>query len=213
VGNHPGLPGHAGNGPLQGAAKDQLEFRDGGLSLKGDPSRGEKYEALLSRHGRSHVEARADSKPGDESRRYSMFSYGAQFCEVGVDCDLGEVRIRRFVGVFDGGRILSPKTARSQFLGAITMGLGMALMEQTHVDKRNGRVVNANLADYLAPVCADVPAIEVYWLDKPDPQAPLGAHGIGEVGITGVASAVANAVFHATGKRVRDLPITLDKLL
>src|SRR5207244_2986614 len=137
----------------------------------------------------------------------------AQFCEVRVDPDLGEVRLSRFVGVFDSGRIMNPKTARSQFLGGITMGLGMALMEETHVDGRNGRVVNASLAEYLVPVHLDVPAIEVYWLDKPDPQAPLGAHGIGEIGITGVAAAVANAVFHATGRRVRDLPITLDKML
>jgi xanthine dehydrogenase YagR molybdenum-binding subunit len=204
---------HAGNGPLHDIAKDRVEFRDGGLFCKDDPSRGETYEALLARHGRHGVEGRADSKPGKESQKYAMFSYGAQFCEVGVDRDLGEVRIRHFVGVFDSGRILSPKTARSQFLGGITMGLGMALMEQTQVDTRNGRVVNANLADYLVPVCADVPAIEVYWLDKPDPQAPLGAHGIGEIGITGVAAAVAHAVFHATGKRVRSLPITLEKLL
>ena len=89
----------------------------------------------------------------------------------------------------------------------------MALMEATHIDERNGRVVNSNLADYLLPVNADVQAVEVYWLDKPDPQAPLGAHGIGEIGITGVAAAVANAMFHATGRRVRDLPITLEKLI
>src|SRR5206468_3498783 len=109
--------------------------------------------------------------------------------------------------------IISPKTARSQFIGGITMGLGMALMEATRIDKRNGRVVNGNLADYLLPVNADVPAIDVYWLDKPDPRAPLGAHGIGEIGVTGVAAAVANAIFNATGRRVRDLPITLEKLL
>jgi xanthine dehydrogenase YagR molybdenum-binding subunit len=202
-----------GDGPLRGAKAEDVEFRDGGLFLKGDPRRGETYQALLARHGRNEVEARADTRPGDEMQKYAMFSYGAQFCEVRVDPDLGEVRVSRFIGVFDSGRILNPKTARSQFLGGITMGLGMALMEETHVDGRNGRVVNASLAEYLVPVHLDVPAIEAYWLDKPDPQAPLGAHGIGEIGITGVAAVVANAVFHATGKRIRDLPITPEKLL
>jgi xanthine dehydrogenase YagR molybdenum-binding subunit len=108
---------------------------------------------------------------------------------------------------------LSAETAGSQFRGGITMGLGLALMEETQLDGRNGRIMNANLADYHVPTHMDVPAIEVMWTDIPDPHTPMGAHGIGEIGITGVGAAVANAIFNATGTRVRDLPITLDKLL
>jgi xanthine dehydrogenase YagR molybdenum-binding subunit len=125
----------------------------------------------------------------------------------------GEVRISRFLGSFDTGRILNPKTAVSQFRGGIIMGIGMALTEETMFDDRTGRIVNASLAEYHVPVQADVPDIEILYTDLPDPKTPLGAHGIGEIGITGVAAAVANAVFHATGKRVTSLPITLDKLL
>jgi len=203
----------SGDGPLREVPDAEMELRDSGVYLKADSQHGEAYAALLARHRRECVEARADTQAGDEMKNFSMVSTGAQFCEVRVDPDLGEVRVSRFLGVFDGGRILSPKTARSQFLGGIVMGLGMALMEETVVDARNGRVVNPGLAEYLVPVHADVPAIEVHWLDKPDPQAPLGARGIGEIGITGVAAAVANAVYHATGRRIRDLPITPEKLL
>jgi xanthine dehydrogenase YagR molybdenum-binding subunit len=117
------------------------------------------------------------------------------------------------VGAFDTGRILNPKTAVSQFRGGIIMGLGMALTEETIFDNRTGRIMNATLADYHLPVQADVPRIDIVYTDVADPHTPLGAHGIGEIGITGVAAAVANAVFHATGKRVTSLPITLDKLL
>ena len=123
------------------------------------------------------------------------------------------VRVSRFLGSVDCGRILNPKTAASQFRGGIIMGLGMALMEETHFDERKGRVMNPSLADYHVPVHKDVPEIDVMWLDIADPHAPMGARGIGEIGITGVGAAVANAVFNATGKRVRDLPVTLDKLL
>ena len=142
-----------------------------------------------------------------------MNSYGAQFCEVRVDEDSGEVRVSRWVAAFDCGRILNPKAARSQFRGGIIMGIGMALMEETQRDARNARIMNPSLAEYHVPVHLDVPEIDVIWTDIPDPHTPMGAHGIGEIGITGVAAAVANAVWHATGKRVRDLPITLDKLL
>ena len=142
-----------------------------------------------------------------------MNSYGGQFCEVRVNEDSGEVRVSRWVAAFDGGRILNPKTAISQFRGGIIMGIGMALMEETQRDARTARIMNPSLAEYHVPVNADVPEIETYFLDIPDPQTPMGAHGIGEIGITGAAAAVANAVFHATGKRIRELPITLDKLL
>jgi xanthine dehydrogenase YagR molybdenum-binding subunit len=121
--------------------------------------------------------------------------------------------VSRCLGSFDCGRILNPKTAASQFRGGIIMGIGMALSEETVFDERRGRIVTRSLAEYHVPVNLDVPDIEVIFTDIPDERAPLGARGVGEIGITGVAAAIANAVFHATGKRVRDLPITLDKLL
>ena len=145
--------------------------------------------------------------------KYSMHSYAAQFCEAAVHEQTGEVRIRRWVGSFDTGRILNPKTAVSQFRGGIIMGIGMALTEETMFDDRTGRIMNASLAEYHVPVQADVPFIDVVYTDVADPHTPLGAHGIGEIGITGVAAAIANAVYHATGRRITDLPITLDKLL
>jgi xanthine dehydrogenase YagR molybdenum-binding subunit len=117
------------------------------------------------------------------------------------------------VGAFDTGRILNPKTAVSQFRGGIIMGIGMALTEETLFDDRSGRIMNATLAEYHVPVQADIPDIDIVYTDVADPHTPLGAHGIGEIGITGAAAAIANAVYHATGIRVTDLPITLDKLL
>ncbi|MEV1115910.1 xanthine dehydrogenase family protein molybdopterin-binding subunit [Actinosynnema sp. NPDC049800] len=138
---------------------------------------------------------------------------GAHFCEVRVDPETCEVRVSRWVGVFDIGTVVNPKTAGSQLRGGIVMGLGMALSEQALVDPRTGRIMNPSLAEYHVPVHADVPPIDVSFLDEPDPTMPFGIRGAGEVGITGAAAAVANAVRHATGKRVRDLPITLDKLL
>lgn len=146
-------------------------------------------------------------------RRRVRAATGAQLCEVRVDPDTGEVRISRWLGVFDIGTVVNAKTAASQLRGGIVMGIGMALSEETLVDPRTGRIMNPSLAEYHVPVHADVPRIGVSTLDDPEPSTPLGVVGAGEVGITGVAAAVANAVFHATGRRVRDLPITLDKRL
>ena len=148
-----------------------------------------------------------------EMMQFSMHSYGAQFAEVRVSAVTGETRVTRFLGSFDAGRILNPRLAASQLRGGIIMGLGLALTEETQFDERTGRIMNPSLAEYHVPVHLDVPAIEVMWTDIPDPHAPMGARGIGEIGITGVGAAVANAVFNATGRRIRDLPITLDKLL
>ncbi|MGW4056937.1 xanthine dehydrogenase family protein molybdopterin-binding subunit [Amycolatopsis sp. NPDC004747] len=148
-----------------------------------------------------------------DQRRWMKAACGAQFCEVRVDPDTGEVRVSRWVGVFDVGRVINAKTASSQLRGGIVMGIGMALAEETLVDPRTGRIMNPSLAEYHVPVHADIPPIDVSYLDDPDPTMPLGLIGVGEVGITGVAGAIANAVHHATGKRIRDLPITLDKLL
>src|SRR3954468_4192035 len=161
------------------------------------------------------VEASADVKPGDESQRFSMHSFGAVFVEVAVDPDLGETRVRRIVGAYGAGRIVNPKTSRSQCIGGMIGGIGMALMEHSVVDPRNGRGPNANLAEYAVPVHADSPAVmDVSFVEENDPHVnPLGVKGVGEIAIVGVASAIANAVYHATGKRIRELPITPDKLL
>jgi len=158
--------------------------------------------------------AEAGTAPGDESNRYAFQSFGAQFIEVRVDEALGRVRVTRALGVFDCGRILNPKTARSQALGGIVMGIGMALLEEGAFDPRSGRILTDNLADYRIPVNADIGNLDAFFIEEPDYVFnPLGARGIGEIGITGVAPAIANAVFNATGKRVRDLPITPEKLL
>jgi xanthine dehydrogenase YagR molybdenum-binding subunit len=161
------------------------------------------------------VEAFADSKPGDASQRFSMHAFGAVFAEVAVDPDLGEARVRRIVGAYGAGRIVNPKTSRSQCIGGMIGGIGMALMEHSVVDPRNGRVVNANLAEYAVPVHADAPPVmDVIFVEEHDPHVnPLGVKGLGEIAIVGVASAISNAVFHATGKRIRELPVTPDKLL
>jgi xanthine dehydrogenase YagR molybdenum-binding subunit len=149
-----------------------------------------------------------------DAERYAAHSYGAQFVEVRVDADTGEVRVPRMVGVFSCGRIVNPRTARSQFMGGMVWGMSMALFEHSVMDHNIGQVVNHDLAEYHIPVNADVADIDVSWLDIPDPHANvLGAKGIGEIGITGTAAAVASAVYNATGIRIRDLPITPDKLV
>jgi xanthine dehydrogenase YagR molybdenum-binding subunit len=170
---------------------------------------------LVRRAGRV-AEAEATAKPPDaKDQKSSIHSFGAQFCEVKVDPLLPCVQVTRWVSVMNVGRVLNPKTARSQVLGGVTMGIGMALLEHTAYDPRTGRPVTASLADYLVPVNADIGGgIDVYFVGEPDPDInSLGCRGVGEIGITGAAAAVANAVYHATGKRVRDLPITPDKLL
>ena len=204
----------AGNdSPLAGLSADEVEARDGGLGHREQADRFESYASILARAGLEEVSAEAEAPAPMEVMRFSMHSYGAQFCEVRVNAVTGETRVSRFLGSFDCGRILNPRNAASQFRGGIIMGLGLALMEETEFDERSGRIMNPSLAEYHVPVHLDVPEIDVMWTDIPDPHAPLGAHGIGEIGITGVGAAVANAIHNATGRRVRDLPITLDKLL
>jgi xanthine dehydrogenase YagR molybdenum-binding subunit len=204
----------AGNdSPLAGLKPDEVGGFNGGLCKLDDPQRCESYVSILARAQRTEVTAEAEAPPPLELQHWSMHSHGAMFCEVRVNAVTGEIRVSRFLGVFDCGRILNAKTARSQFRGGIIMGLGLALMEESQFDERTGRIMNPSLAEYHVPVHLDVPEIDAIWLDEPDPHTPMGARGVGEIGITGVGAAVANAVFNATGKRVRDLPITLDKLL
>jgi xanthine dehydrogenase YagR molybdenum-binding subunit len=178
-----------------------------------DPTRWESYSQILERAGHDELIVVASASDPEEMQAYSMHSTGAIFSEVWVNAVTGETRVHRLLGSYDCGRIINPKTAASQFRGGIIMGIGLALMEETEFDERTGRIMNPSLAEYHVPVHMDVPSIEVMWTDIPDPYAPAGARGIGEIGITGVAAAIANAIYNATGRRVRDLPITLDKLL
>ncbi|HEX3895101.1 MAG TPA: xanthine dehydrogenase family protein molybdopterin-binding subunit [Rudaea sp.] len=201
--------------PLHGMAGSDVETADGWLQSMSDAKKREPFAAVLARAGGKPIEANGDAKLSDDvKKQYAMHSFGAVFVEVEVDEPLAQIRVRRIVATYGTGRILNAKTARSQFMGGIVWGVGMALMEHTMVDERSGRVVNANLAQYHVPVNADIGEIDVTFVDENDRVFnPVGAKGIGEIGITGVAAAIANAVFHATGKRVRDLPITPDALL
>jgi xanthine dehydrogenase YagR molybdenum-binding subunit len=170
--------------------------------------------ALLAREPEHSFSVTTSVAPGRESQQHSSHAFGAVFAEVRVDRELGEIRVPRVVAAYGAGKILNAKTARSQLQGGVVWGLGMALEEETLVDPRTGRYVNADLAEYHVPVHADIGTVDVTLIDEVDPYVnPIGAKGIGEIGITGVAAAIANAVYNATGVRVRDLPITLDKLM
>ena len=197
--------------PLHEAAAAAVKAADGRLSADG---RGvETYSDLVGRVGQA-VEVTINSRPGPEQQQYAGHSFGAVFADVRVDPDLGVIRVHRIVTAHDIGRVLNPKTAASQIAGGVVWGIGMALLEETHVDARSGRYVNADLAEYQVPVNADVGTIDVHFVDVADSHVnPVGVKGAGEIGITGVAAAIVNAVYHATGKRPRDLPVRLDRLL
>jgi xanthine dehydrogenase YagR molybdenum-binding subunit len=200
--------------PLFEAAPEDVQAENGFLFVRSAPDRRERYADLIARHGGKPVQAESEAKPQDEKEQYALHSFGAVFVEAHVDPELGTIRLPRIVAAYDVGQILNEKTARSQLMGGIVWGVGMALMEATEHDRRYGRAVNNNLAEYHVPVNADIGDIEVIVLPGKDPVInALGTRGIGEIGITGVAAAIANAVYHATGKRVRELPITLDKVM
>lgn len=200
--------------PLHAASENAVQVVDGRLSLASDASLGESYATLLGRNGGQPVEVTIAARPGADSQQYSMHSFGAVFTEVRVDPDLAIVRVPRIVTAHAVGRILNAKTARSQIMGGVVWGVGMALEEETLIDPRTGRYVNADLAEYHVPVNADIGTIDTAFVEEPDDHvSTVGAKGVGEIGITGVAASIANAVFHATGKRVRDLPIRIDRLL
>jgi len=200
--------------PLHGFRADDIEIADGRLFVRSEPSRGTTYAEIVARTGAQTLEARYDATPGDVAERYHVQSFGAQFAEVRVDEGLGRVHVSRFVGIFDCGRILNRKTTRSQMIGGITQGLGMALSEETVFDPHAGRIINDDLAEYHVPVNADVGAIEIDFVEEPDYAFnPLGIRGVGEIGITGVAAAVANGVYNATGKRIRRIPILPERLM
>jgi xanthine dehydrogenase YagR molybdenum-binding subunit len=189
----------------------EVALVDGRLVSKADPSRSVLIADAL-RHGAvDRIDREVTTSPGEDARAHNTHS--AVFAEVKVDEQLGVIRVTRVVSAVAAGRILNTKTAGSQVLGSVVWGIGMALREETLIDHRDGRIVNANIAEYLVPVNADVEDIKVIFVDEADDSNPMGVKGVGEIGIVGVPAAIANAVFHATGKRVRDLPITLDKVL
>jgi xanthine dehydrogenase YagR molybdenum-binding subunit len=217
--------------PLYRAKPADVAMVKGRLQLKADPSKGEAFGELMKRgnltdlegdgvgrYGSSYEDpmatANADPTKKDHAAEHSMHAFGAHFCEVHVDPDLGTVRVTRWVGVHAAGRVLNPKTARSQIIGGGIMGIGAALMEQTVRDPNLARYTNASLADYHVPVNADIPEMHIEFIDEHDPYInAMGVKGIGEISIVGVAAAVSNAIFHATGRRLRDLPMTPNKVL
>ncbi len=198
--------------PLRGRRPEEVVAAGGRLHLAGDPSVGEGWGEILDRHGLPVLAATGERDPrppqeGADVARAGAFA--ATFVEVRVHERLGVVRVSRVVSAVDAGRVLNLKTARSQIAGAVVMSLGMALLEETVLDPRDGRFTNATLSDYLVPVQADVPDIDALFVGRPDPHAPLGVKGLGEIGLTATPAAVANAVFHATGVRSRALPLRL----
>jgi len=216
--------------PLWNLKSTDIDVKDGVASSKQDSSKRISYADILARYGKRSVEQVASAQPGRErgapgeaaggaggessKEGYTMHGFGAQFCEVRVDADLGTIRVVRWTGAFALGKVLNAKTLKSQLQGGIVWGIGMALQEESLMDPRFGRYVNTNLAEYHVPVNADVPVIDVIMMEEKDELvSPLGAKGAGEIGITGAVAAIGNAVYHATGKRVRTLPITLDKLI
>jgi xanthine dehydrogenase YagR molybdenum-binding subunit len=208
-----GLAQKMARSPLAGAKLDDVVFAEGKIRHKHEESR-EVSVADAMRAGKAdRIEKEASAEPNERSK-YSHLTHSAVFAEVKVDEELGVIRVARVVSAVAAGRILNPKLASSQILGAVVGGIGMALHEETVTDHRFGRFMSHNLADYHVPVNADVHAIDVIFVEEKDDEInPLGVKGVGEIGIVGTAAAVANAVYHATGKRVRDLPITLDKLM
>lgn len=200
--------------PLHHLDITQVMVQDGRCYAKDNPAQGETYADILKRHDMDCIEATCQAQSGSEQKQYSMYAFGAHFAEVQVNPDSGEVQVTRFVTSIAAGRILNAKTARSQIIGGVVFGIGMALLEHTVVDERSGHFVNPDLGEYYVPVNTDIPAIDAFFVEEDDPHVnPIGVKGVGEIGTIGSAAAVANAVYHATGKRIRNLPITLDKLL
>lgn len=195
------------------AAIDRIEFVDGVMRMKSDVTRSVSLSEILRATGEQSIVAEETVKP-KTSRKKARNCHSAVFAEVKIDAELGVVRVTRLVCAVAAGRIINPMLARSQVIGGAIMGLGMALHEESVMDHRLGRFMTHNLADYHIPVHADAPDIEVIFVDERDQEvSPLGVKGVGEIGVVGTAAAIANAIYHATGKRVRDLPIIIDKLL
>ena len=200
--------------PLYATPESEIMIEKGRLYRKSDPRKGESLSSLLKRNGGKPLEEMQESKAGAEKSKYSMYGFGTIFAEVRIDEALGEVRVSRLLSVVSAGKIVNEKTARSQLLGGMIWGLSMALHEDTLRDPRTGRIMNPNLAEYHVPVNADIREIDTIFIAEDDELVnPAGVKGIGEMGVVGSVSAIVNAIYHATGKRHRDLPVTPDKVL
>ena len=200
--------------PLHGATAEDIHTKDGKLFLKSNPEKSETFTAIIIRNGNAPIEATATSELSKDRDSFSSHSWGAIFAEVAVDVDTHMIQVRRMVGTYDIGTLINAKTGTNQLIGGVVWGVSMALLEETLIDTTYGRTVNENFAEYHVPVNADIHEIDVTAVGIPDYKFnPLGSRGIGEIGITGAAAAIANAIYNATGKRVRDLPITLDKIM
>jgi xanthine dehydrogenase YagR molybdenum-binding subunit len=202
------------NSPFKTANINDVEMMDGSLRLKNNASSSVQIADLMRKNNLTEMVESYESKPSPEREKYTSLAHGAQFVEVKVDESLGIVRVTRAMEATACGKIMNPKTSHSQEMGGVVWGIGMALMEATDIDHRFGRMMTSTLADYHVPVNADVHSIETDFVEEDDLIVnPLGVKGMGELGMVGIPAAIANAVFHATGKRIRDLPITPDKLL
>jgi xanthine dehydrogenase YagR molybdenum-binding subunit len=199
---------------LAAASASDVEMLDGRLQWKSEPSRFVSVAEVMKRNGLAEITETFEAKPAKERGKYATLVHGAQFIEVKVDPDLGNVRVTRVIEVSACGKIINPKASHSQEVGGVVMGIGMALQEETEIDHRFGRIMNPNLQHYHVPVNADIHEIETLFVEEEDTIVnPLGVKGMGELGLVGIPAAIANAVFHATGRRIRELPITPDKLL
>jgi xanthine dehydrogenase YagR molybdenum-binding subunit len=202
------------NSPLQQAVAADVEMLDNRLQIRSEASRFVSIPELMRRNGLNEMTETFEAQPSKEREKYTTLAHGAQFVEVKVDPDIGQVRVTRAIEVTACGKIMNPKASHSQEIGGVVWGIGMALQEATEIDHRFGRIMNPNLQHYHVPVNADVHAIETMFVEEDDRIVnPLGVKGMGELGMVGIPAAIANAVFHATGKRIRNLPITPDKLL
>jgi xanthine dehydrogenase YagR molybdenum-binding subunit len=202
------------NSPFKNATENDIEMFEGHLRLKNDPKVMTGIGEILSKNNLTEIVENYESKPSPERDKYALATHGAQFVEVKVDEDLGIIKVTRVVEATAAGKIMNPKAAHSQEMGGVVWGIGMALHEETLVDHRYGRMMTTDLASYHVPVNADIHEVETIFVNEEDKIVnELGVKGMGELGMVGIPAAIANAIFHATGKRVRDLPITLDKLL
>ena len=198
--------------PLFGAGNVGVVARDGRLHRRDDEARSQAFAEILARAGRTELagEAKA-SRPPSVGEARALYSHGAVFAEVKVDLDLGQISVSRLIGAFAAGRIINPHLARSQYLGGMIWGLSFALHEEAVTDRRTGRIMNADLASYHVPVNADAPSVEAILVDEDDPHInALGVKGVGEIGVTGTVGAIANAIWHATGVRVRRFPVHIE---
>jgi xanthine dehydrogenase YagR molybdenum-binding subunit len=200
--------------PLRGRSSDEITTTKGAIHVVDAPSIGETFVAVLARHGLPTMTAHGERDPrADGASAPPNGSFAARFAEVRVDEDLGLLRVARVVSTVDAGRILNEKLARSQMIGGAVMGIGMTMLEEIVFDPETGRIANATFGDYLIPSNADVTDLDVIFVGSPDTVRPIGIKGLGEISGVGLSAAIANAVYHATGRRIRSLPITVESLL